>query len=46
MPQDPVYEQHYGLRGLFASSGEDAAQHPDTWTSATAPGRGSWRCSG
>jgi N-6 DNA Methylase len=29
MPQDPVYEQHYGLRGLFAKLREDAAQHGD-----------------
>jgi hypothetical protein len=29
MPQDPVYEQHYGLRGLFAKLREDAARHGD-----------------
>jgi hypothetical protein len=29
MPQDPVYEQHYGLRGLFDKLREDAAQYGD-----------------
>ena len=45
MPQDPVYEQNYGLRGLFERLATTPPSTATSWTAATAPGRGCSRSS-
>ena len=46
LPAGETFARHYSLAGLYERLREDAALHPDTMTSATAPGRSSWCCSG
>ena len=46
MPADALYQENYGLRGLFKKLRGDAAHHGDDLMSApTVPGPGCWHYS-